>query len=430
MKESDLRKYVRKEILLQEDAGDVSLSEIGTVFDSFKNLFRVAKIAIKSLISSLVLNFKVSYETDQKKIETYFDAYDNRQSDITNEYRAALSKVNEKIDDFMPLVFLANPGAYLAYQLAELPANNFSDVIVFLRDVGVKSNLPYDDPADDTTASLLRLAKYALGAGPTPEDLPPNKKREFAIAQRQKETTEKINRLFGLRSVNESVTIQPLVESKISVEVLGSIDGMVEILKSAMLKSKPENFGISKKSSSKIALLKKEEAETMSRILDAPIRFLESMSSSRTIEEVRRSIEILRSTPFNVVGVEKLTQGFLDSSAMNVIREINKDPKKKDEKVSQLVSALGLKDRDLSEKDLLQAIKAYQLKTLLGNSMIESSKDLIRQIEDLRRDFIEKFEEDAPLELVSKVAPGSDLETAMKEGLEKIRNAGKRRQEV
>jgi len=168
----------------------------------------------------------------------------------------------------------------------------------------------------------------------------------------------------------------------------------------------------------------------MSKILDSPIRFLESMASSKTLEEVKRSIEILKNTPFNVIGAEKLSQEFLDSSAMKVVKEINSDPKKKDEKVSQLASALGMTDKTPSEKDIFQAVKAYQLKTLLGNSMIKSSKELTQQIEEMRATFLKKFEEDAPLELVSKVAPGSDLETAMKEGIEKIRNAGKRRQEA
>jgi len=50
VRESDLRKYVRKEILLQESApGDLAYSDVKEIFDAFKNVFTVAGIALKGI---------------------------------------------------------------------------------------------------------------------------------------------------------------------------------------------------------------------------------------------------------------------------------------------------------------------------------------------------------------------------------------------
>ena len=69
MKESELREYVRKEIILQESVpGDLQYSDMKELFDSFKNVFTVAGIALKAIASSLVLNVEVFFETDASKL--------------------------------------------------------------------------------------------------------------------------------------------------------------------------------------------------------------------------------------------------------------------------------------------------------------------------------------------------------------------------
>ena len=47
--------------------------------------------------------------------------------------------------------------------------------------------------------------------------------------------------------------------------------------------------------------------------------------------------------------------------------------------------------------------------------------DIVSLLEKMRVEFLKKFEEDCSLKLVTKVAPSSDLEAVMKNGIEKIK---------
>lgn len=418
MKEDELRKYVRKEIILQESApGDLQYSDMKELFDTFKNVFTVAGIALKSIASSLVLNVEVFFETDPSKLKGHFESYDNRLGRINGEYKAALAKADELISNFSPVLFITNPAAYAAFQIADSYADNFADTRVFLQDIGIKSFDPAWPRSGDENDVLSRLFGFLTGkTTKSGEGLGYTLKRQMAIRNR-------LNKLFG-SSFNEtkdsqsSLLNESLEDAKLKMNLA---DEMTAFFKTKMSKIPPEGFGISKKSSAEVISLKKQEAETFAKILTSPVEFLKILQSAKTLEEVKRAVVTLKQTPFVVKGIEEITQEKITKSAQSAIAEAKKKGKMED-----LLKVIGAKEKPKSEELLVELVKAYQLRNVLGQAVVKSSSELSKQIEKMRIGLLKKFEEDCPLELVTKVAPSSELEAVMKNGIEKIRNAGKR----
>jgi hypothetical protein len=413
----DIRYYVRKELQLNEVAGDLSSSEVKSVFDAFKNVFTVTGIALKSIVSALVLNVEVFFETDTKKLQSYFNNYNTRLSSITREYEAALSSANETISNFMPILFLTNPGAYAAYHIADTYSTNFSSARDFLQEVGLadSSNAWSINSLDDASQKLLNLLAGKTGTTGESDSLD-------KIVNKQNEIKSKLDSLFGAR-ISEGLASSKIIrESADSAKKkMNLADSINNLLFNKIPKSTPEAFGISQESAKNALDLKRKEAESFSRILESPSKFLEKLSSAKTLEEVKEAVSLLKNTPFVIKNIESITPQFLQSSAENAIKTA-----KKKGKISELVKTLGLKEAPDNEEQLLSAVKSYQLKILLGQTMIKSGESLSKQIEVLRKELLERFESGSSLEMISKIAPNSELESVVKKGVEKIQNAGKR----
>ena len=416
MKPEELRSYIRKEIQLQEAVGDIDSSEIKDVFDSFKNVFVVAGIALKSIVSALVLNVQVFFELDSSKLESYFDAYATRLSSITREYESALSSANENISKFMPLLFLTNPGAYAAYQIADSYSSNFDEAREFLQEIGLSSTNQAWSSAGLAKSGQKLLDLFAGKSGKPNESTSISK-----LANRQKSISSKINDLFGFNvSENANANNNLIVESSNLNGKDKNLAGMLEdILFKSMPKVGPEAFGISSASSKSILEMKKKEAEDFEKMISAPVSFLNLLKEAKTLEDVKSALSLLKSAPFVIKNVEKITPEFLESSAKKAI-----EAAKKKNKTKELLDSLGLKEEP-NEEQLLNVVKAYQLKNLLGQMIVKSSESLTKQTEDLRKFLLKRYQENVDMEIVSKIAPGSEFETIMKKGVEKIKNAGK-----
>lgn len=416
MKPEKLRSYIRKEIQLQEAAGDIDSSEIKDVFDSFKNVFVVAGIALKSIASSLVLNVGVFFELDSSNLESYFDAYTTRLSSITREYEIALNSANENISKFMPLLFLTNPGAYAAYKIADSYSSNFDEAREFLAEIGLASTSRAWSSAGLAKSGQKLLDLFAGKSGKRNESTSISK-----LANRQKSISSKINDLFGFNvSENASLNNNLIVENSNLNGKDKNLAGMLEdILFKSMPKVGPEAFGISPSSSKSILEMKKKEAEDFEKMIAAPVLFLNLLKDAKTLEDVKSALSLLKSAPFVIKNVEKITPEFLESSAKKAI-----EAAKKKNKTKELLDSLGLKEEP-NEEQFLNVVKAYQLKNLLGQMIVKSSESLIKQTEDLREFLLKRYQENIDMELVSKIASGSEFETIMKKGVEKIKNAGK-----
>jgi len=419
VKESELRGYIRKEILLAEAAGDFSAQDIKDVWKSFTDVFRVFGTAIKSLLSVLVLNVELIFRTDPQAIEEAFRKYDARAGEVAMEYNTIIGPIKEQFGEVEPLLFVANPGAYVAYQFAKEGSSGFVGPRTFLKDVGVDvenskwlswaktaMNLDLDDPKDRATADTLGIAagmSATAGTAASPE----------RMEATQKKIQQTLDNIFGLLSrQTEGVILEQKGES---------IPSMLSKFYSEGLKNfPPETFGVDSEAVSKVVKLKREEADSFARTLEAPVSFLQKLAAAKTIEQVKSAIETLNGTPYSIDGVKQLTPEFLESSAKKAV-----DAAKKKNKIDDLFKQIGIKTPE-KEEQMIEAVKAYQLRNLLGKTVVDAKASIVKQTEELRKQYLEKYQSDTPLDTLEKVAPGSELEKTVKAGIEKIRNAGKR----
>ena len=419
MKEKDLRRYIRKEIRLNEDAGDFSAQDVKDVWKSFTDVFKVFGTALKSLLSVLVLNVELVFRSDPEEIRRAFASYDSRSGEFSREYNEVLGPIKQQFEDVEPLLFVANPGAYVAYQFAKDGSQSFLGARGFLRDVGVdiedskflniaKSalGLDPDDPMERATYDQMRATLGISSTAGTAGSV-----ESIEAAQRKIQQT--LDRVFGLATrTTESV----LLEQK-GPDIFGALEKFYSV---GLKEIPPEDFGISSDARSKIADLKRKQADSFAKSLEAPVTFLELLAKAKSIEEVKAAIETLKGTPYVIDGVKQLTPEFLESAAKKAL-----DAARKKNKIDDLFKQIGVPVPE-DEKSMLSAVKAYQLKQLLGKTVVDVKTAILKQTEDLREQYTEKYLEDTPLDVMSKVIPGSDIEKTVKAGLEKIRNAGKR----
>jgi len=418
MKEKDLIRYIKHEIKstsLNEMAGDISYEEMTRIFNSFKNIFSVVKTAIKSTISTLALGIEIIITFDEKKYERIFDKYEARSNIIRNEYDTILKDFNQKFEEYKPLLLMTYPGAYISYELLEANANNFYEIKEFLvNTVGV------DVSKLDLTSSSSPLMSNSLSnffrdsdpAGRRP-GFQKSLKGARSILRRQRSLEQKINAIFGLTgAIEESVIISESKDENLLT--------LVEAFKEIIPNQKPEFFGIKENTKKDIESLKKNQIEEFLKILEIPEKFSESLTSAKDVDDVKQSIQILKDFPIKIGGIEKINKETLEQ---NVKKSIE-DAKKKN-KLKELFKELKI-DESLSEEEKLAAIKAYQLKMIIGKSFLESKKEIADIMMKLKEEFSKKLVEDTPLDQLEKIAPGSDLEKILKEGLKKIENSGKR----
>lgn len=398
MKEEDLRKYVRKEVLLTEAGIAFSEQELKQVWDSFANVFKVLGIGLKSMINVLALNVRVLFTLDNEKIREAFNRYNIASQRLSAEYARVIDPIIENLGPVEPLILIANPGAYLAYKFAGETSTKFEDSLQFLEDSGLIDK-------DFIRDFLKNPETIDSDEGSSSEGNGKNRAASAAIMQITN-IKNRLDQVFG-NLQRESLIREARLEVNKS-----------QVLQS--LRSAPSSiFGIADDDSSKVIALKKKEAEMMASSLRAPTDFLDKLSRAKTINDVKSAIRILKDSPISIDGIGELTPEFLENSAKRVIKTA-------EEKGSLEKLKTELDAEMLDEKGLLDAVKAYQMKNLLGQAMLAAKKQIIPQTEKMREVFKRKFLEDVPLELLESIDPKGALTRTVKDGLKKIDEAGKR----
>lgn len=412
MTERELRLCIRKEIRLNEAAGDASAQDVMAILDSFADVFRVTKIAVKSLLSVLVLNVKLVFSADPAAREKALQQYQSRRAQVESEYDSVLGPAKKLIAEFEPLIFLANPGAYLGYAFFKGGAGDFADIREFLQQSGIDitsmripTGLGKGSGDEDDLAGL-----YGLFGGGTPN----TEGALTKIYDQQKNLQASIDRIFGLarERMGEGILLEQKGES---IE-----DQLKVFFDKVIAKAPPESFGIDKNAAKSVVELKLLQAAKFSKDLESPLKFTQKLSTAKSIEDVKAAIEILRDTSFVLKGFEKITPEYLDSASEKAL-----DAAEKNNKLQDLFKEIGAEIPD-DRKSRLSAVKAYQLRNLLGTTVISVKSDLIKQIESLRKSYLEIFKSDVDIEALKRIAPGSELQKVVEQGIQNIREAGKR----
>jgi len=397
VREEDLRKYVRREVLLTESGIAFSEQELKQVWDSFANVFKVLGIGLKSMINVLALNARVLFYLDDTKIAEAFNRYNIASQRLSAEYARIINPIIENLGPVEPLILIANPGAYLAYKIAGEASTKFEDSLQFFEDSGLIDK----DFVRDFLKNPQKIGTSDRDGGGGEE----NRAATASIMQITR-IRNRLDQVFG--AISEGSLIGEAKEGVSKSQVL-------QVLRSAS----PDVFGVSGDDASGVISLKKKEVEMMVASLNAPTLFLDKLSRAKTIEDVKSAIETLKNSPITVDGIGELTPDFLESSARRAIKTAEEKGN-----LEALKSELGAEKLD--EKGLLNAVKAYQLRNLLGKAMLQAKKQIIPQTEKMRQVFKQKFLEDTPLDVLENIDPEGLLTRTVKEGLKKIEEAGKR----
>jgi len=400
VRESDLRRYVRRELLLAEAPGDMSAGDVKEIWGAFTNIFKVLGVGLKSLINVLTLNFSVIFSRDEAEVKKAFERYRATDDRLTSKYREITGPIINELGPIEPLIFIANPGAYFAYKFATASTENFENSLQFLEDSGIIEPDFIRRYFRDTFDGDPRRDR---GDGRAPSD---------AVITQLKQISNRLDSVFG-RGLNESL----VREAKINV----SKEEMLQAFRDAP----PSVFKVSEEDSKYYIEQKRKEAEKMVQMLSAPTIFLEKLSKAKTLDDVKSATKILETSSIVVSGIDKLTPESLEISAKKAIDTAKENEEKgKKGSLKELRAELGAEKLD--EKGLLDAVKAYQLKNLLGQAMLQAKEQIIPQTEKMRESFKQKFLESTPLDVLENIDPDGLLTRTVKEGLKKIEEAGKR----
>ena len=398
MTNRELRSYIRKEIVLNESQYDFSSSDLSKVWDSFTAVFKTTGLALKAIASALVLNFRIVFAVDESEVKKAFRDYEGRSNSISAEYDKVLGPARERLNDLKPLLFLAAPGAYIANAVVEKGPTFWPEAKTFFREIGIDIS---EDPGPE-------------GAG----GKSPGSRSERDIAKdmraQQSAIQSRLDAIFGLvqQRVDESVILNEANDDK-----------QIDAIASSMIqKFKNSSLGIDKKALQSVIDLKKKQSDEYVRIINAPVSFLKKLSAAKTLEEVKGAVTLLKGAPFTLGGIEDITPKNLEDSAVKALKTAIEK-----KKLEALFKEIGVEAPE-DEKQRIEAIKAYQLRNLLGTTVVNARESILSQTEILRKLYLEKFEEDVPLDILKKIAPDSELERVVSAGLEKIKNAGKQQQ--
>jgi uncharacterized protein (DUF2267 family)/uncharacterized protein (UPF0335 family) len=231
------------------------------------------------------------------------------------------------------------------------------------------------------------------------------------ILDHQKSLQVSMDKLFGM--IHDKVVEGVLKEEK---NIQNDINFFFKELTSSLTQ---KSFGIDESATKSVIEMKKIQANSYVKNIEAPIRFLKKLSDAKSVEDVKEAIKILKGTIFTLKGADKLTPEYLEKSA-NAAYSLAK----KQNKLKDLFSEIGI-EIPKEQDEQIKAIKAYQLKILLGSTVVNARNDLTKQVEDLRKNYLKKFTEDVDLEILKKVSKDSELEKVVLQGLQNIKNAGK-----
>jgi len=148
----------------------------------FANVFKVAKVAVKDITSSVVLNLELLTTFDPDKMEKQHAAWGQRKNKIDQEYSKVMEPINKALEsgDTALVGFMLNPAGFLGAGLVAKGISNTPAAVEYLQDAGfdmtmasalVGGNEPDKEPDDPGVigGTLKALAKLFFIAHHAPD---------------------------------------------------------------------------------------------------------------------------------------------------------------------------------------------------------------------------------------------------------------------
>jgi hypothetical protein len=451
VKESQLRKYIRKEVLRENFGGGVYMdaSDLAAVWGSIVDAFDMVKVSFKDVLSSTTYAYDVFTAPNLQAIEEAHKDYEARKERIADEYAIAFRKVSENMgNDFRAAVFLMSPGYYLGSKIAMEGPAYYKAVVEYLRESGiyVKEDMQRYSHDSPHYAKMLARAQEDSLMGKTTQFGNNVEFKRFADR-----IIHKLDIKTGTSGANESVRsdLPIIVErgEKEQVKKSGAILAFEDLTKTL---EELEPGKLIEASVAKDYLdLKKKEAEDYVGMINMHLQFIAEVTASKDIQQLQKAIKKMHGGAIKIEGLGDDEVKKIKAAASEIVKSA-----KSKGKTADIFKTAGMKPpreekEQLHEDDppetkqdkgydsyleqaamkvaVMDAVRKFTLVFQDPEKAGEAGEKYIMQLQAVRKKFVDAYTSDiskGDIAILEKSPNGKKLISAMKKGKEAIENAG------
>ena len=464
MRESQLRSYIRKEIL-RESGVYTTVADLEAIWSSVVDAFELVKVAFKDVLSSTAYVFDVFTAEDLEAIEKAKDNFQARKERIADEYAQAFSKVTENMGaDFRAACFLMAPQYYLGSKVLLQGPIYYKDTVEYLRDAGLEVKTEpqrYAYSSTDYGKMLARAQEDSLMGRTTKH----GSNADFASLS--KSIMKRLNTKTGIsttptESINHDLPI--IVEKADGDKKKSSFAELAFEDLSKQLEGLDSDVFVDSAGVKKYLDLKTKEAEDYAGMINRPLQFVAEAAKAQDIAQLREAVKKMKGGAIKIDGLGPEEEKKIEAAAAELVKKA-----KENGNTEELFKAAGMKAPQ-AEKEIIseaeptdaQSVKgqtpqsgnaktgspnpadeqlkqaAYKVAVMnaIKNFAMtfqnpakagESGAKYLAQLESVKKKFIESYKSDISnedMEILKKTENGKKLIETMNKGVKMIESAG------
>ena len=396
------------------------------------NVKKALKLSIKDLWGSVSYAFKITVETDEKKIQ---ELKSNRQvalNRLSEEYKQLWGDIVETNEDFSAFAMLAAPGPYMVSYFSMNGRAHLNDIQQFCKNAGITSEVlegflgnPAESPEDAEYIKRMMLRRNTRGS------------QKSRVEDALKDVIGKITKIMQLEdaSMSEYAGVKAirlkLLHEKESKDLKNTSSPSDELFDGYMKLFQSDEFAKAIKDkidNKKILKAKQDELEAYVAALDTPAKFINQIESAKDLREISIAYKTLGNSILKIEGLDntdpiKKVQATVDE----MYQKIKNDNTAKEAfiKSAEIKVDPKLKEKYAEEHVKAAITKIVSIKQLEQIKEVVSSEDTQKSLEIARNEFIESFRsglDDKLLSSMKKIDPA--LPNLIETGVEKIKKAG------
>jgi hypothetical protein len=449
--ESQLRKYIRKEILKESNGVYMDVSDLTAIWDSIVDAFEMVKVSFKGILSSTKYMFDVFTAPNLEEIEKAKTNYQARKERIADEYAAAFSKISDNMGaDFRAATFIMAPNLYLGTRLVMQGPVYYKATVEYLRDAGieVKDEMQrYSPDAPRYEKMLARAQEDALMGRTTKQG------SNVDFTSLSKRIMQKLNTKTGVGGTTESLS----TDLPIIVEA-GGEEGKKEKksyattafegLSKQVMEMDPSEM-VDPAGAKAYIDLKAKEAQDYVGMINMPLQFVVEAAKAKDLSQLQAVIKKMQGGAIKIEGLGPEEEKKIVAAAQEIVKSAKAEGKTADVFKAAGMPAPKEEKNQLNEEDpadkqgavqadsaLLQAAQKVAVMNAIKNFALifqdprkagEPGKNYLLQLESVKKKFIEAYTSDVSDEdadVLKKTENGKKLLTTIEKGKKAIESAG------
>lgn len=450
MTETQLRSYIRKEILRESGGVYLDASDLQAIWSSVVDAFEMAKVAFKDVLSSAVYTFDVFTAENLEEIEAAKKNFQARKERIADEYANAFSKIQENMGpDFRAAVFLMAPNYYIGTKFALEGPVAYKGMVEYLRDAGVEiKDEPqrYSPDADNYDRMLSRAQEDSLMGRTTKlgSNVDFGKISKDIIASLNKKTG-----VSGTASESRFSDLPIIVEEseKEGKKSPGSdfIQRAMKRVEDAIKEAGPEVFV---KAGGAEKMLKEVEAEYKGYVslLNAHLAGVAELSKAQNLEQAKQALSKMGKGAIKIEGIGPDDEKKVEAAAAEMVKVAKEEGKTeellKSANMKPLKPTAGEKkpasEAEVSQEDqhLLTAARKVAMQNAISKLVDtftdpakagEDGKKYLAQLNSARQKFLQEFMKNVrkeDVEILKQSENGKKFLATIQKGKSEISKAG------